>query len=64
MYTFLKLANDRRGEKTSSVFTRMQKTICASDEPTGTKALLGGKEMLVRVRDWRFDQDFIDEKRW
>jgi len=30
----------------------------------GMKVVLEGKEILVRVRDWRFDQDFMDWKRW
>lgn len=60
MYTFLKLAKVSRGMKASSEFARVQNTMWASDEPTGMKELLEGKEMLVRVRDWRFDQDFMD----
>ena len=64
MYTLLKFVKASRGKRGSSVFARRQKTRRASDKPTGTKALLEGKEMLVRVRDWRFDQDFMDWKRW
>ena len=64
MYTLLKLVKVSKGKRVSFAFARMQKTRWASDEPTGTKVLPEGKEMLVRVRDWRFDQDFMDWKRW
>lgn len=48
-----------RGENVSSPFARVQKTIPDEDEVTGTKVFLGGKEMLVRVRVWRFDHDLM-----
>ena len=64
MYMLLKLVKGSRGEKASSAFARIQKIRRASVEPTGMKALLEGKEMFVRVRDCKFDQDFMDWKRW
>ena len=65
MYTLLKLVNISRGKNgPSSASDRIQTTRWASDEPIGTKVLREGKEMLVRVRDWRFDQALMDCKRW
>jgi len=64
MYTLLKLVNVSRGRRgPSSALARIQTTRWASDELMGTKVLREGKEMLVRVRDWRFDQALMDWKR-
>jgi hypothetical protein len=64
MYTLLKLVNVSRGKKgPSSAFAGTQARKRASDELTGTRVVREGKEMLVRVRDWRFDQALMDWKR-